>query len=80
MCVSIYIDAGTFSRENASMNVQLVGSSGLTDKRVKKRIADKKCREKRKVYILLCVISVNILLIYNYSIFFSKYIFLCRVI
>nr|XP_034932277.1 uncharacterized protein LOC118062579 isoform X2 [Populus alba] len=41
-------NAGTFSRENASMNVQLVGSSGLTDKRVKKRIADKKCREKRK--------------------------------
>lgn len=41
-------DAGTFSRENASMNLQLAGSFGLTDMRVKKRIADKKCREKRK--------------------------------
>jgi hypothetical protein len=66
MCVSIYIYiyAGTFSRENASMNLQLAGSSGLTDMREKKRIADKKCREKKKVYILLyillCIISVNI--------------------
>ncbi|KAH8488274.1 hypothetical protein H0E87_024080 [Populus deltoides] len=41
-------NAGTFSRENASMNLQLAGSSGLTDMREKKRIADKKCREKRK--------------------------------
>lgn len=41
-------NAGTFSRENASMNLQLAGSSGLTGMREKKRIADKKCREKRK--------------------------------
>uniref|UniRef100_A0A3N7FXL0 BZIP domain-containing protein n=1 Tax=Populus trichocarpa TaxID=3694 RepID=A0A3N7FXL0_POPTR len=42
------ITSSTFSRENASMNLQLAGSSGLTDMREKKRIADKKCREKKK--------------------------------
>lgn len=43
------ITSSTLSRENPSMNLQLAGSSGLTDMRaIKKRIADKKCREKRK--------------------------------
>ncbi|XP_011032256.1 PREDICTED: uncharacterized protein LOC105131118 isoform X3 [Populus euphratica] len=61
-------NAGTFSLESASMNLQLAGSSGLTDMRViKKRIADKKCREKRKRTINKAQERIKELRIKNYE-------------